>query len=148
MIKKVGCISMFLFCFKERVGKEVNFLFKNIDKNQPKKEEKKAIRTMGSGLLHPQRRDRTDSAVELPAFDSVSVTVEEIMEKYYGKLHYEIISLGLKLVAGKINGPSMRCVSILRALIKFINDYKHGANVRIEVDFTKKLDLIKKFLQI
>jgi ElaB/YqjD/DUF883 family membrane-anchored ribosome-binding protein len=71
------------------------------------------------------RRERADSQHDLPSgMDNVSVTVEEILEKYYGKLHYEIITLGLKLVAEMINGASLRCLAIIRALIKFTKDYQ------------------------
>lgn len=65
-----------------------------------------------------------------------------------GKLHHEIITLGLKLVSGKINGASLRTLSILRALIKFVQSYEQPSKeIRLEEDFAKKFEAISKFLR-
>lgn len=102
------------------------------DKKNKQKEEKKSGQTLDIKSAKKQRsatprRDRAESAHELPTgLDTVSVTVEEIMEKYRGKLHHEIIDLGLKLVAEKINDASLRCLAIIRAIIKFTKDYHCG----------------------
>lgn len=87
-------------------------------KGKPQSNVKRAISTS---------RDRTESIHELPTgLDNVSVTVEEIMDKYYGKLHHEVVSLGLKLVAERITDASLRCLAIIRAIIKFTKDYQLG----------------------
>ena len=102
-------------------------------KNQKGKNKKKGENKGGYGqLTKPRqpttpRRDRTDSAYDLPSgMDNVSVSVEEIMSKYYGKLHPQVINLGLQLVSEKLNGASLRCLGILKAIIKFVKDYEIG----------------------
>lgn len=112
-----------------------------MEKNEqdvPEKKEKSKLKPKGPKLdgqafgkpskrVITPRRDRADSAHDLPSgLDNVGVTVDEIMDKYYGKLHHEIINLGLKLVSEKYNGASIRCLAILRAMIKFIKDYDVG----------------------
>lgn len=41
----------------------------------------------------------------------------------------------------------MRCLAILRALIKFVQDYEPSGNMRIQEDFGKQFDNISKFLK-
>jgi len=105
----------------------------NENKIQAEKKIKKKnkIKEMGEfGKINKaasSRRERVDSSHDLPSgMDNVTVTIDEIMNKYYGKLHHEVINLGLKLVSEKINGASLRCLAILKAIIKFIKDYQLG----------------------
>jgi translation initiation factor eIF-2B subunit delta len=41
----------------------------------------------------------------------------------------------------------LRCLAILRALIKFVKDYQGAGNARIEVDFVKRIKHIQEFLR-
>jgi hypothetical protein len=45
---------------------------------------------------------------DINAEEGTNLTVEEVMESYYGKLHHKVIQLGLKFIANRIFGDTQR----------------------------------------